>query len=281
VSHLSRGRGPSHGPSHSPLSLQGVRQGLKIPFFIRAPISAHIQSVVCARRVSDALAQFFSKRVRLLFLPSVQISLSFWPHSLCRYRNESRFVIHLLLRRGFSTFTLVVVGTISTLLFTLLVFLSSFITTYFMSAFDDDGQSSTYFYSSYWISPYEVTQDLVRAALRIIKDESGIIDGSVLSTATGSPRPIIIGPEPAPASPGYLRTFLTRILLGLPVVGAGSLVQLLMSMPMLGPVQWLARYRGSRRRENSRDMAAFVLVILLVVGAIRSAYWSISHHSLS
>jgi hypothetical protein len=137
-----------------------------------------------------------------------------------------------------------------------------------MNAFDEY-QSNTYIYSSIWINPFEVAHDLIRAALRIIRDESGILDDVFLSR-TGRTRPsIIVGPKPAPTPPGLLKRFITRIILGLPVVGAGSLVQLLMSMPMLGPVHWLARYRGSRRRENSRDMAALVLVVLLVVGAVR------------
>jgi hypothetical protein len=168
----------------------------------------------------------------------------------------------------------VVVGTISSILFTFIVFLSSFITTYLMSAFDDnDSRFSTFIYSSYWINPFDVAQDLVRAALRIMKDEQGILGD--LTMAPSSPRRIIIGPEPAPMQRGYIRAFIRRVFLGLPVVGAGSLVQFLMSMPMLGPVQWLARYRGSRRRENSRDMAALVLVILLIVGALRYNHFTI------
>jgi hypothetical protein len=162
----------------------------------------------------------------------------------------------------------VVVGVISSVLFTLLVFLSSFITTFFISAFDDYDSELTV-YSFYWINPYEVARDLVRVAVRIIKDESGIIDTSVLSSSTTPKSPIIIGPTPPSKSRGFLKSFFTRIVLGLPVVGAGSIVQLLMSMPMLGPVQWLARYRGSRRRGSSRDTAALVIIILLMVGAMR------------
>jgi hypothetical protein len=163
----------------------------------------------------------------------------------------------------------VVVGVISSVLFTCIVFFSSFITTYFMSAFDEwESDSTTYTSSYYWINPYDVARDLVRAALRILKDRSGLgfIDHPIISR---SRRRTFIGPELAPSPPGYLKWFFTRIFLGLPVVGASSLVQLLMSMPMLGPVQWLARYRGNRRRDDSRDIAAFVIVVLLIVGAIR------------
>jgi hypothetical protein len=148
-----------------------------------------------------------------------------------------------------------------------------------MSAFEEGSSSSTYFYSPYWTSPYDVGQDLVRAALRILQEESGIIDPSLLSKAsksTASRRPPMGPPNVSDSSmitpPGYLKSFLQRILLGLPIVGAGSLVHMLLSFPLLGPVHWLARYRGNqrgRRRENTRDVAALVIVVLLVVGAAR------------
>lgn len=147
-----------------------------------------------------------------------------------------------------------------------------------MNAFEEGSSSSTYFYSPYWTSPYDVGQDLVRAALRILQEESGIIDPSLLPKASKSttPRRPPMGPLNAPDAAkivpsGYLRSFFQRILLGLPIVGAGSLVHMLLSFPLLGPVHWLARYRGNRgrRRENTRDVAAVVIVVLLVVGAAR------------
>ena len=58
--------------------------------------------------------------------------------------------------------------------------------------------------------------------------------------------------------------------LGLPLVGAGSLVHMRLSLPLLGPLHWLARYRGNRtRRGESRDAAAVVVIVLLLVGAAR------------
>lgn len=57
------------------------------------------------------------------------------------------------------------------------------------------------------------------------------------------------------------------------MVGAGSLVHMLLSAPLLGPLQWLARQRGSRRRrDQSRDIAAIIILALIVAGAARALY---------
>jgi hypothetical protein len=169
----------------------------------------------------------------------------------------------------------VVVGALSSVLFTVLVFLSSFITTYFMNAFEEGssyGSSGSYFYS-YWTLPYDVGQDLVRAALRILKEESGILDPTFSTRVTNSAHQTpLAAPEEVTraASSGVLKTFLQRLLLGLPIVSAGSLVHMLLSFPLLGPVHWIARYRGNRaRRDSTRDVAAVVVVVLLLVGAAR------------
>jgi hypothetical protein len=46
---------------------------------------------------------------------------------------------------------------------------------------------------------------------------------------------------------------------------------MLLSFGFLGPVHWLARFRGNRRRDNNtRDVAAVIIIVLLVVGAARS-----------
>ena len=87
-------------------------------------------------------------------------------------------------------------------------------------------------------------------------------------------RPTKSTPGATPVSrprPGFIMRFIQRFIIGLPLVGAGSLVHLLLSVQFLAPVQWLARYRGSRsRRDNgSRDIAALIVISLLVVGALR------------
>ena len=114
--------------------------------------------------------------------------------------------------------------------------------------------------------PVSVGRDLVRAALRIIQDETGgLFDPDAFSSSTAP------GSAEVVSNPGILWRFVRRCILGLPVVGAASLVHMLFSLPLLGPLQWIARSRGNRgRRGNgSRDTAAVVIIFLLAVGALR------------
>jgi len=155
---------------------------------------------------------------------------------------------------------------------------SSFLTTTFFSSSDSATSSSDYdFYYPFWVNPFSVGRDLIRAALRIMQDESGgLLDPDVLFRPTKSPymqTPSSEGLQDSP-TPGLLRRLLWRFLLGLPVVGAGSVVHMLLSLPLLGHVQWLARFRGGRNRRSSgaRDTAAVVIVVLLVIGALRLGF---------
>ncbi|EIN14136.1 hypothetical protein PUNSTDRAFT_95736 [Punctularia strigosozonata HHB-11173 SS5] len=165
----------------------------------------------------------------------------------------------------------VIIAAGSAILFTVLVLCSSFITTAFLSPFEDDidtrHSGTTYYYSSYggfWTSPWDVGRDLIRAFLRILRDEPGIIDKTTLSSVRARSR--------AGSPPGLVWRLITRFLLGLPVVGAVSVVQLLLSMQLLGPVHWIARYRGNRRRGDNRDVAALIVLALLIAGAARALY---------
>lgn len=184
-----------------------------------------------------------------------------------------------------------VVGAVSSVLFTVLVLLSSYITTYFMGALEEPSWHTESYYYSYYISPWSVGKDLVRAALRILKEESGLEfdDDRLLASRpprmrTDSATTTSVPPSP----PSTLQIFLKRFswvsvllihimctdhrptVLGLPMVGAGSLVHMMLSLPLLGPLHWLARYRGNRsRRGDSRDAAAMVVIVLLLVGAAR------------
>ncbi|KAJ7038278.1 hypothetical protein C8F04DRAFT_951426 [Mycena alexandri] len=162
----------------------------------------------------------------------------------------------------------VVVGAISAILFTLLVLLSSFVTTYFMSWFEEPSDTFYYrpgYYSSFWSSPVDVARDIIRAALRVLQDQDGK-DGPIFGRGDAQ------SGTPAPHSePGFLQSFIRRFLLGLPMIGAGSIVHMLLSLPFISPVHYLARYRSSsRRKESSRDIISLIIIGLVLVGAARA-----------
>jgi hypothetical protein len=152
----------------------------------------------------------------------------------------------------------VAVGALSTAFFTILVLLSSFLTTFFTAPVDE---SSYYF--SFYLTPFDIVRELVRATFRILQDDKDIVRGSFFETPTAD-SPIAQSP------PGIIARLIRRFVLGLPVVGAASLVHMFLSVPFFGPVHWLARYRGTRdRRGNSRDIAAILIIILIVVGIVQ------------
>ncbi|KAG6381112.1 hypothetical protein JVT61DRAFT_5510 [Boletus reticuloceps] len=159
----------------------------------------------------------------------------------------------------------VVVGFLSSFLFVLLVMLSSYVTSYFLASIEEQSLfGTTYFF----VSPIDVAQDLVRAAIRILRDQD------ILPLEVGIPQSLK-GHIPArlPESPGLLGRLIRRFLLGLPMVGVGSLIHMILTLPFMGPLQWLARWRGNRtRRGNDRDLAAAVIVIFIVIGAARALY---------
>ncbi|KAF9270146.1 hypothetical protein L218DRAFT_1071627 [Marasmius fiardii PR-910] len=160
-----------------------------------------------------------------------------------------------------------IVGGISALFFVMITFLSSFLTTYLISFFQEPTRTTFYFStgSFFYVSPLEVIHDLVRAALRILQDEDEFLGSGMFSSQERQP--------PLVDDSGLLKRFITRFIIGLPLVGSISLIHMLLTLPFIGPVHWLARYRGNRRRNNdTRDITAFIIVILLVVGAARAFY---------
>lgn len=144
---------------------------------------------------------------------------------------------------------------------------ASYVTTFFMSSFE----APTTTYNFFYISPIEVAQDLITAAFRIIRD------GDIINLFT---EPVFRPPHRKESSTnstrsqppaGMIKRFIRRFLIGLPLVGAGSIVHMLLSLQMLAPVQFVARYRASQNRRNnsSRDIAALIVIALMVAGIIR------------
>src|SRR5277367_3426708 len=69
-------------------------------------------SLVRSCEMSTALAQLFCQLFCFLFLSSMQISLSFWPHSGSRYRDQSRHVLSIPMGLLLIYLIVVIVGTI-------------------------------------------------------------------------------------------------------------------------------------------------------------------------
>ena len=130
-----------------------------------------------------------------------------------------------------------------------------------MSAFE----STTTYNNFFYISPIDVAQDLITAAFRIIRD-GDISDFFTEPIVRSGQSPLNMATPP----PGLIKSFIRRFLIGLPLIGAGSIVHMLLSFQMLAPVQFIARYRANRnRRNNSKDFAALIIIALVVVGAAR------------
>ncbi|KAJ3763041.1 hypothetical protein EV360DRAFT_34398 [Lentinula raphanica] len=167
----------------------------------------------------------------------------------------------------------VIVGCVSAFIFTLLTLLSSYITTYLLAYFQGPSDSSLYIYSSsHWFyDPTEVIHDLVRAALRILQDEDLELETLFTPGQSTASTPFQASPDSKEGA-GFLKRFIQRFVIGLPLIGASSLIHMIISLPFMGPgVHWLTRFRG-RRRNNDRDISALIIILLIMVGAARALY---------
>jgi hypothetical protein len=143
--------------------------------------------------------------------------------------------------------TSVVLGAATAVLFTAIVMMSSFVTTTLLKPFDPQHTRSTS-YTFYWnAGPLTFVHDFVRSMLGIIKDQE-----ARLYRSNGRNGP-----------PGLIRRLVTRFLLGLPLVSAGS------SMPFVGPLQLLARWRGYRRNRDTADFATLIMIALVIFGTAK------------
>lgn len=143
----------------------------------------------------------------------------------------------------------VVVAAISAVVFTVLVVCSSYVTTWLL----DDEHDSWFV-----LAPWAVFRNLVRTTVRSFIDVD--IDPNKLLYYSTKRK------LSAANSPGILKRFLRRFLLGLPVVGAGSVLQILLSMPL--PFHWF-RWRTRRINRDSRDIATLIMVMVILAGAAR------------
>ena len=202
---------------------------------------------------------------RFLALPSMSLSLPLCQDQGVRFGDKPRQVPFLVCRSiARSCRPPAVVGLLSSFFFVLLVMLSSYVTSYFLASIEDQSMfGPTYFF----VSPIDVAQDLVRAAIRILRDQDILPVELDVPQSLKAPIPTRLL-EP----PGVLGRFIRRFLLGLPMIGVGSLIHMILTLPFMGPLQWVARWRGNRtRRGSDRDLAAAVIVIFIVIGAARSA----------
>ena len=67
--------------------------------------------------------------------------------------------------------------------------------------------------------------------------------------------------------PTLLNRFVRRLLLGLPTVGAGSLINMLWSLPF--PITHWLRLRLRRNNRNGSDLIILIFLGIILIGAVR------------
>ncbi|KAI0094801.1 zf-C3HC4-domain-containing protein [Irpex rosettiformis] len=149
----------------------------------------------------------------------------------------------------------IVVGTLSGIVFTVLLFSSSFITTYLISG------PSNYSSSWFFISPWDTFREVIRSAVCGLTD-MGCDEGfSFVSTQ----RPRFPDPQKPPS---LLYRFFRRLLLGIPTVGAGSLFGMLWNLPF--PITHWLRVRLRRSSRSASDFTTLIFVGLVIIGALKA-----------
>lgn len=159
----------------------------------------------------------------------------------------------------------VFVAILSILLFTILVYCASFLATVFMDDLDYSPGVGVTFFDTFWLSPSTVASNLMGIVLRILRDEDIILDQRESMPRTSYTRP----PIKISTRRSVLGNFVRRVIIGIPVVGVASLVQLLWSLSMLGPFHIFTQLRGRNRRESTRDIATIIILLAIILGAIR------------
>ena len=147
------------------------------------------------------------------------------------------------------------VGTLSGILFTILLFFSSFITTYLVSG------PSTYSSSWFFISPWDAFREVIRSSVCGLTSIGCGDDYSFYSPGQRSSFP-----DPQ-KQPSLLYRFFRRLILGVPTVGAGSLLGMLWNLPF--PITHWLRVRLRRSNRNASDLTTLIFVGLVIIGALK------------
>lgn len=124
---------------------------------------------------------------------------------------------------------------------------------------DDGGKT----YVDGFYSPLDVISNLVRATVSIFVDDK-LLDEAILQNSRPQSTPSM---RSRGKPPGFLKRLVRRFLMGLPVVGAGSIAHMLLSVPL--PFHWL-RFRPYNRGRDSKDLVALLIVAVVLMGAARS-----------
>ncbi|KLO13979.1 hypothetical protein SCHPADRAFT_851864 [Schizopora paradoxa] len=167
------------------------------------------------------------------------------------------------------------VGVLATTLFTILVYFASFLATFFLDNLDDTSCSSyghSFYFGFFGPSPLTIAKDIIKLALRFLQDENLFPEDNLFSRSPGLDQRTFSPPKER----GVISSFFRRVIIGIPVVGAASLVQLLWSVSMLTPFHFFTNLRGRNRRDRrgSRDFATILVLFAVVMGVLR-ALWAV------
>lgn len=177
---------------------------------------------------------------------------------------------------GYLTFrvsqsSLAIIAALSMLLFTCLSYIASFVATFVVSSLDIDepppATSSFSFYVGYgwdFVNPIEAFYNFMRLVARVLRD------GDLLEVE----KPRYGSGATSRLSRGLLGNVIRRVIIGVPVIGIASVIQVLLQLHLLGPVNMLARHRGRNRRETSRDLAMLLILGAIILGIFRFVFSS-------
>ena len=186
-------------------------------------------------------------------------------------QNQSKLLFHSILsvyQSSYIFILLVIIVTLSVFVFSCLAYVASFLVTLFLDDLDPDDtlhDGGFLFFGWGWVNPVDVAKNLIKTVLRALQDEDIIAVEDIFNLGSKSAPSRFIE---APQKLGAIANFLRRILIGIPVLGATSIIQILWSTGFLRPFDLATRHRG-RNRRDSRDFASAVILIAMIFGILR------------